>query len=171
MSNDRQLEYHQHPGKSQTLPLSLVLHNIELPENVGSIFRLADALGISKLYLCENTCCPPNRKLRKSARSCDKHVEFEKHNNSVALLQDLNKQGQRIIALEITEQSINLSDLIIKPTQACVLVLGNENLGVENSLLKLCESAVHIPMQGHNSSMNVASATAIASYHIINQYS
>lgn len=166
MSNDKQLEHHQHCGAQNKLPLRLVLHNIELAENVGSLFRIADALGIEKLYLCENSCSPPNRKLRKSARSCDRYVDYEIRDNSVALINELREQGFNIIALEITENSTALAELKRNTPGPCALILGNENTGVSEELLSLCDLAVHIPMLGNNSSMNVANACAIACYEL-----
>ena len=50
-----------------------------------------------------------------------------------------------------------------------VLVIGDENFGISESILKQSDAVIHIDMFGHNSSMNVVQATNIALYEITKQ--
>ncbi|VAW54082.1 hypothetical protein MNBD_GAMMA06-2 [hydrothermal vent metagenome] len=178
MKKNTQLTHKEHQATNHKFPLSIIANDLCDPLNVGSLFRLSDALGIEKLYLCGDTAVPPNTKINKTARSADKHVTFEYHKNAKDLVSKLKVAGEFIIALELTSSSIDVSSnefsTVIKSATATAkknkkllcLVLGSENTGVSENLLSLAELTVHIKMRGHNSSMNVISAASIACYEI-----
>lgn len=169
MTNEQKThKEHQNPGNKY--PLSLLTDNIIAPQNIGGLFRLADALGIQHLYLCGHSPCPPNPKIKKTARATETVVSYSQHDNAITLARELKAQGLLLVALEITTQSLALDDprfqKIIEGKNVC-LILGAENTGVQDGLLQMVDASVHIPMQGQNSSMNVVTATAIACYEII----
>lgn len=169
MSN-RQLEHTDHlkhqSDSEQKRPISLLAHDITVPMNVGSLFRISDALGVDTLYLSGDTPTPPNNKIRKTSRSTEKYVNHQTIENPIKLLEELTQQNYTIIALEITSDSIPLQKLRLKTHQKVCLVLGSENTGVSKELLALADITTHIPMIGHNSSMNVATACGIAVYEL-----
>lgn len=166
---DLQQEHWQHTAARVKYPLSIIAHNLTVPMNVGGLFRLADALGVEKLYLCGVTIAPPNQKLRRVARATDKHVDYVICADTVALIENLKREGYSIVCLEMTQRSIDLASLTLRPNVKVALVLGSENDGIPVDLLRLADVTVHIPMVGVNSSMNVTSACAIAVYEIIRQ--
>lgn len=173
MSN-RQLEHTDHlkhqSDSEHKRPISLLAHDIAVPMNVGSLFRISDAFGVETLYLSGDTPTPPNNKIRKTSRSTEKYVGYEKIDDPIELLSQLKEQGYTIIALEITNDSIPLQELQLENNQKICLILGSENFGVNEELLKLADTTTHIPMQGHNSSMNVATACGIAVYELSKLY-
>ena len=165
--NNRQLEHADHiDNKKPQLKrqVSLLAHDITVPMNVGSLFRISDALGIERIYLSGDTPTPPNNKIRKTSRSTEKYVPYETADNPIELIQQLKEQNYTIIALEITSDSIPLQELKLEQDQKVCLVLGSENTGVSLKLLELADITTHIPMLGQNSSMNVATACGIAVY-------
>lgn len=163
---DQQLDHGAHASKPNKYPLCLLAHDVELPGNVGSFFRIADALGVEKIYLTGKSVVPPNSKLRKASRSCENFVPFEYCASAEALVDKLKSDGYIIISLEISKTSIDLADLTLSPETKACLILGAENSGISEVLLNRSHKVVHIPMQGENSSMNVAVACSIASYAI-----
>ena len=165
-ADNRQLEHHEVGRQRPTYPLSILANDLELPGNVGSLFRLADALGVEKLYLTGSTPVPPNRKLSKSARNAERHVAWMHADDGVALLKALKQDGLRIVALEITSHSLALERAGAGDVPGVCLLVGTEGKGIAPELLALADLTVHIPMHGHNSSMNVAMACAIAVYEI-----
>ncbi|MGV6852192.1 MAG: TrmH family RNA methyltransferase [bacterium] len=169
MNTSHQLSHHQFIHKKNKFPLSLLAHDFNHPANVGSLFRLADALGIEQLFLSGSTPQPPSRKIRKTSRGCENHVPYTYSSSPTNLIHSLKILGYRIICLEITTNSIPLSELQVKPLQKICLIPGSENHGVPQSLLDLADDCILIPMFGNNSSMNVSIACAIASYEIIQQ--
>lgn len=170
---DTQLEHEQFKNfQSHQRPnhqLTILLHDLESPRNVGGAFRLADALGVEELILSGNTPLPPNRKIRQTSRSCDKYVKYRYSKDPLESMIELRKEGYILIALEITANSISLADftaqLALSGQKIC-LIPGSESQGLDADLLNACDQAIHIPMFGENSSMNVIHACAIASYSI-----
>jgi len=175
MPDNIQLNHDEHVNPGISYPLSLLVDNMNDPLNVGSLFRLSDALGISRIHLCGDTPAPPNPKINKTARSTEKYVAFEAHDDAITEVKRQKDQGVCIIALELTSSSIDITsddikDFILKNSErAFCLLLGSENTGISKGLLKLADLSVHIRMCGSNSSMNVVSAASIACFEICRQ--
>jgi len=176
MQDNTQLSHADHKSTNNKFPLHIIANDINTPQNVGSLFRLCDALGVEKLYLCGSTPTPPNSKINKTARSTEQYVDFETHREAETLINNLRTRGFLIISLEITANSIEIgskefsaamNDLNPNNKKFICLILGSENAGVDKNLLVLSDITTYIKMQGNNSSMNVISAASIACYEII----
>lgn len=165
---NHQLDHSSHRGTG-TLPLRLLAHDVEIALNVGALFRLADALGVEHLHLTGTSPLPPDPKIRRSSRSAERHVAWSSAADPLAVVATLRSQGWRVVSLELSSGSIPLHALSLAPGERVCLVVGAENAGVCQALLDASDVTVHIPMRGHNSSMNVASACAIATYEIARQ--
>lgn len=143
----------------------LILHNIRSLHNVGSIFRTADAAGVSKIYLTGYTPAPHDKLGRleqnfaKSALGAEKFVEWSKTKNIGPLLSKLKKQGVQIVAVEQDAASTIYSKF--KPKRSIALILGNEVAGLNRSILKKCDAILEIPMRGQKESLNVSVAAGI----------
>lgn len=168
MSEDaiEQLTHSSHVYHGNKYPLVVLLDNFEVPMNVGSIFRIADALGIQKIYLTGSSLIPPNKNIKKTSRSTEKYVDFEYQSNSLELIETLKQKGFTIVSLEITSSSKDVSQVDFSQHDKVCLILGSENRGVDQSLLGASDFHIHIPMLGRNSSMNVAVACGIAIYEV-----
>ena len=92
MDKNIQLEHDSH-SSADTLSLSILVKDMESPSNVGSIFRIADALGVEKIYLSGNTQTPPNSKIRKVSRAAEQYVAYEYVDDPVVSLQQLKVEG------------------------------------------------------------------------------
>ena len=165
-----QLDHSHHNAKTQKYPVCLLAHDIDVPMNIGSLFRIADALGIEKIYLSGSSPVPPNNKIRKTSRATEKNVPFSYEENPLDLVKRLKFEGYRIISLEITSSSIDIRELSISNNEKVCLILGSENSGVCQELLDASDKTIHIPMLGQNSSMNVATACSIATFEIIRRF-
>jgi len=161
-----QLDHSQHRPAPRAFSLCYLAHDLDVPMNVGSLFRIADALGAAKIYLTGRSALPPNSKLRRTSRATEKTVPFSHAEDPLPVLHELKASGYRIISLELTSASIDIRQLAVRPSDRICLVLGSENAGVSQALLDASEQAVHIPMRGQHSSMNVATACAIATFEI-----
>jgi len=160
-----QLAHASHRGRGP-LPLRFLAHDVDLALNVGALFRIADALGVEHLHLTGTSPRPPDPKIRRSARSAERHVAWSHAPDPLAVVADLKARGWTIVALELSTRSVALHELAVAPDARVCLVVGAENAGVSQALLDVADATVHIPMRGHNSSMNVANACAIATYEI-----
>jgi len=160
-----QLDHASHRGAG-ALALRLLAHDVDLALNVGALFRIADALGVEHLHLTGSSPLPPDAKIRRSARSAERHVAWSHAADPLAVVAELKAQGWRVVALELSTGSVPLHELAVAAGARVCLVVGAENAGVSQALLDAADATVHIPMRGHNSSMNVANACAIATYEI-----
>ncbi len=100
----------QNPSRPEfsKLPFTVLLSDIRSRENVGSIFRTADAAGVEKIFLCGITPKPPHEKISKTALGAENTVAWEYHAQAWRLLKKLNKSGYMILALEKTSKSKNI---------------------------------------------------------------
>ena len=173
--NQNQPEARQ-PQAEQRLPLILLLDNIRSLHNVGAIFRTADGVGIGQLLLCGITATPENPRLARTALGAEQTVGWTYERNAVQTAVRLKQQGHPIWALEEGKtatstgsvQAVSLLNTPIpKPTQkAAVLILGNENAGVDPGLIPLCDQMFSLPMVGQKRSLNVSVACGTAAYHL-----
>lgn len=154
-------------AKAGSLPLCFLLHDLVGPENVGSIFRVADAMGVEKLYLTGSTPVPPHRKIRKTSRSTENTQAYVYEEDPLVVIDRLKASGYVVVSLEITSRSVDIRRLQLPLEAKVCLVLGAENHGVSQALLDVSEHTTHVPMHGENSSMNVAMACAIASFELL----
>ena len=160
-----QLDHSSHRATTP-LPLRLLAHDVDIALNVGALFRIADALGVEHVHLSGASPLPPDPKIRKTSRSAERHVAWSHAADPLATVAALKAQGWRIVSLELSTRSVALHELAVAPGDRICLVLGAESTGVCQALLDASDATVHIPMRGHNSSMNVANACAIATYEI-----
>lgn len=144
----------------------LVCQDVTDPLNIGALFRLADALGVTEMYLCGKTPVPPHKKIKKTARSTEQFVPFQYFSSTLSAIEKLRKEKYRIVGLEITDKSQPLDQFSPLPAQPLGLVIGAERLGLLPETLAVLDAAVHIPMYGRNTSMNVVQACAIALYEL-----
>jgi tRNA G18 (ribose-2'-O)-methylase SpoU len=147
--------------------IAVLLDNIRSAYNVGAIFRTADGINAAHLFLCGITPNPAgNSALQKTALGAETNIPWSVHLDAMALAQNLRVQGHCILALETTPeaQPIFEADLQKLSAQPILLVVGNEQAGVDPGLLNLCDLALSVPMSGSKASLNVAVAFGIAAY-------
>jgi len=167
---NKQLDHHLHEPGITKYPICILAHDIDLPGNVGSLFRIADALGVEKIYLSGTTPVPPGDKIKRTSRSADKYVPFSCEEKPLECIQQLKSAGYTIISLEITSSSMDIHDLSLSGNEKTCLILGSESAGICQGLLDVSDKTIHIPMQGKNSSMNVVTACSIAVFEITRKY-
>lgn len=158
----RQLDHGEAFGGRRVFPVRVVAHDIELGENIGSLFRLADAFGVERLHLAGRSLAPPHPKIRKVARATERAVPHEQNSDTEALLDELRNEGWAIYAVEVTSASADIRSLAHESYARICLVLGAERHGLPEPVLARCDGALHIPMFGQNSSLNVATAASVA---------
>jgi 23S rRNA (guanosine2251-2'-O)-methyltransferase len=157
---------------NKTKLIYLLLHNIRSVHNVGALFRTADAAGITTIYLTGYTPTPidrfgrPVKELSKTALGGEHSVTWEYHKNPTLLLRRLRKNVTQIIGLEQYPKAIDYKK--IKPKFPVLFIVGNEVDGISKSLLKKCNVIAEIPMRGKKESLNVAVATGIALFRMLN---
>lgn len=144
----------------------LILHNIRSVENVGAIFRTADAAGINKIYLTGYTPTPIDRfgrkrgDLAKSALGAEEFVAWEQKKGISSLLLKLKKENYLIIAIEQDKKSIDYKKVKLENKNA--FIVGTEVTGIPKDVLEKCDVIAEIPMRGKKESLNVSVACGVA---------
>lgn len=145
--------------------VSVILHDIRSSENVGSIFRTADAAGAVKLYLTGYTPAPKDRfgrknaKLAKTALGAEDFVPWESPAGILALIRELKAEGVRVAAVEQDPRSIPYDSY--PATGPVAFIFGNEVDGVPKDVLDIADDIVEIPMRGRKESLNVSVAAGV----------
>ncbi len=161
-----QLSHPDHSKTNKKFPLIILTDNILGEANIGSIFRLADAFNIEKIIFTGTPVNLNSNRLKKTARSTFKYVDFDFIEKGEDAIKAYKLEGYKIFAIEITSNSVAIDSLDYQNESKLLLIVGNESNGVSQELLKLTDKNLHINMFGENSSMNVAQATGIALYEI-----
>lgn len=151
-------------------PLFIILDNVLDTYNVGSIFRLADAVAAEKVYLCGETLTPPNSRIKKASINTTEWVNWEYGQNAKKVLEELRTQNSttKIIAVEQDRRS----KLFYKVPYEFPLavVVGNETTGVSGEILDMADTIIELPMWGINKSLNVMVSLGIVLYEIAKHY-
>ncbi|MFL9838737.1 TrmH family RNA methyltransferase [Flavobacterium sp. ST-75] len=162
----QQLTHNESVFSKKTFPVTLVCDNIVFQPNIGSLFRIAEAFGVSEIIFVGEDIALTPRKINRTSRSTHnmvKHRVIEKTEDVINLI---SQTDSHIVALEITNKSIPLTKAHFSTDKPIVLIAGSEISGISESFLKVAHQAVHIEMFGDNSSMNVVQAVGIALYDI-----
>ena len=156
--------------KSQKI---LILDNIRSVFNVGSIFRTADAIGISHIYLVGTTPTPVDRfgrarlDLAKVALGAEKTIAWSYSKDIGPLINKLKKAKAQIIAVEQAPTSLDYKK--IKTKNSVALILGNEVSGVNKKTLAQADIIIEIPMVGMKESLNVAVTFGIVAFRLFDR--
>lgn len=142
--------------------LILVLDNVRSRVNVGSVFRSADAFGITQLYLCGITPCPPHREIEKTALGATSFVNWKYRSDTKQLLVELQQSGYQICAIEQHAQSVALEQCKFNSEKQYAFVFGNELTGISEFCLDLADKVVEISQYGQKKSLNIAVAVGVS---------
>lgn len=146
--------------RAQKTPLVLVLDNIRSLNNIGSVFRTADAFLIEKIYLCGITATPPHKDIHKTALGATESVAWEYRKNTLELIRELQKD-YLCLAVEQTENAVPLNQFSPKSSKKYALVFGNEVKGVSQEVVDSCQGVLEIPQYGTKHSLNIAVSAGV----------
>ena len=142
--------------KNKSHPI-IVCWKLNTPNNLGSILRLADNMACEKVLFVNDKPTFRDRNIKKTAQSSFTAVEW--HFCTPENWKQHIPNDYKHIAIETAEPSSDLYES--KLPEKTVFFVGNEKIGIDDSLLKECEKSIYIPMKGHNKSMNVSHALTI----------
>ena len=166
LNRDDYETYRQKPK----LPVTVILDNIRSMYNVGAVFRTCDAFLVEQLLLCGITARPPHREIQKSAIGATESVEWQYYPSALEAVQTLKAQGYRIIGVEQTDESQELSEVAVDTTQPYALVMGNEVEGLSDEVIAALDEAIAIPQFGTKHSLNIAVSSGIVIWAYIKPF-
>ncbi len=154
---------------TEKFPYCLLLDDIRSLNNVGSVFRTADAFRADTLYLCGITGTPPHRDITKTAIGATESVNWQHAADIDVLVSDLQAQGYVIVAVEQARGSVSLPDFQPDPARRYAFVFGNEVMGVRDSVVQQADQVVEIPQFGTKHSLNIAVTVGVVCYNFVDK--
>ncbi len=151
---------------SNKRPVVVVLDNVRSLNNVGSVFRTADAFLIEEIVLCGVTGTPPNKEIEKTALGATQTVAWKHSASTLEAVNELQNQSYKVYAVEQAENSIMLNEFA-NGDEKLALVFGNEVYGVEQDVVDACDGVIEIPQQGTKHSLNIAVSVGIVLWELL----
>jgi tRNA G18 (ribose-2'-O)-methylase SpoU len=154
----------------EKLPVVVVLDNVRSMHNVGSIFRTCDGFAVEQVCLCGITGKPPHREIEKTALGATQSVNWTFYTDTLQAVEQLRKDGYRIIAIEQAEKSIMLNEFVAKKDEKYALIFGNEVNGVGDEVMKVIDACIEIPQFGTKHSFNIVVSAGIVLWDFFCQF-
>lgn len=151
-------------------PVTIILDNVLDTYNVGSIFRLADAVAAQKVILCGQTLTPPNSRIKKASINTWQWVDWEYAETAVIAVSKLKVKSEKLKVIAVEQDRRSRPFYQVKYEFPLAIVVGNETNGVTKDVLDLSDMIVELPMWGINKSLNVMVSCGIILYEIMKQH-
>lgn len=156
--------------ETDKFPYILILDDIRSMNNIGSVFRTADAFKVGKIYLCGITATPPHREIQKTALGADETVAWEHVQDVLILVKDLQKNGYKVAAVEQVEESVSLLDFKPQKDEKYAFVFGNEVFGVNQSVVEQADFCLEIPQYGTKHSLNISVTAGVVAWDFVSKF-
>ena len=153
----------------EKMPIAVVLDNIRSLNNIGSIFRTADAFAAERICLCGITATPPSPEIHKTALGAEASVSWTYYPTTMEAIGALRAEGFTICCLEQVKGSVMLQDFKVEPGRKYAIVAGHEVNGVDPAVVDSADVWLEIPQRGTKHSMNVSVSTGVALWQIFHQ--
>lgn len=146
---------------SEKTPLIIILDNIRSLNNIGSVFRTADAFLVKKIYLCGITAKPPHKDIQKTALGAQDSVEWEFAENIIDVVVKLQREGVFVASIEQAELAVNLNDFSVQKEIVYAVIFGNEVKGVQQKVVTASDVVIEIPQFGTKHSLNISVSVGV----------
>lgn len=147
--------------EAKKIPLVMVLDDVRSMNNVGSVFRTADAFRLEAVYLCGITAQPPHPDIHKTALGAEDSVRWVYFPTALEAVEQLRSEGYKVCAVEQAEGSTMLQEAVFDASGRYALVMGNEVRGVRQEVVDACDACIEIPQYGTKHSLNVSVTAGI----------
>ncbi|MFT4669131.1 MAG: 23S rRNA (guanosine2251-2'-O)-methyltransferase [Flavobacteriaceae bacterium] len=154
---------------SEKTPLIIILDNVRSLNNIGSVFRTADAFLVKKIYLCGITATPPHKDIQKTALGATDSVSWEYAENTMDVVNRLKSEGVFIASIEQSEHSIALDDFFLRKETTYAVIFGNEVKGISQEVVSESDIVIEIPQHGTKHSLNISVSTGIVIWDLFSK--
>lgn len=147
-------------------PFFIILDRITDVRNFGAIARTAECAGVTGIIIGDKGNAPITSDAMKTSAGALNHLPVCREDNLKKTLKFLRDNGIMVVACtEKAEKEI----YEVKFDQPVALIMGSEEDGISDVLLRECDELVRIPMKGKIESLNVSVATGVAVYEVVRQ--
>lgn len=151
------------------ISITIILDNVRSLNNIGSVFRTADAFVVEKVILCGISTPPPHPEIHKTALGAELSVRWDYYSSALEAIEKLQIEGWSIVGVEQVENSTMLNQFTAERNKKYALVFGNEVKGVQQAVIDRCDCCVEIPQEGTKHSLNIAVSAGIVMWHFYRQ--
>jgi tRNA G18 (ribose-2'-O)-methylase SpoU len=144
----------------------IILDNVRSLNNIGSIFRTADAFLVDHICLCGITATPPHRDIHKTALGATESVAWSYFSDTSEAIRKLKGEGYIIVSVEQVEGSLMLDQFQPSGNRRYALIFGHEVKGVTPEAVNISDMAIEIPQFGTKHSFNIAVSAGIVLWDI-----
>ena len=155
--------------EAEKTPIIVILDNVRSLNNIGSIFRTADAFLIRKIYLCGITATPPHKDIQKTALGATETVEWEYVENALEVVEKLKADGVKTFAVEQAENSTMLNNFQPENKNIYALIFGNEVKGVQQKVISVSDGVLEIPQLGSKHSLNISVSAGVVLWDVFSK--
>lgn len=152
--------------QAEKTPIILILDNIRSLNNIGSVFRTADAFLIQKIYLCGITATPPHKDIRKTALGATESVDWEYRKDTLGLIRELRQRDVYVVSVEQAENAIMLHNFEVPDDKVAAFVFGNEVKGVLQEVVSESDVVLEIPQFGTKHSLNISVSAGVVVWDV-----
>lgn len=152
--------------RAQKTPLILILDNIRSLNNIGSVFRTADAFLVQKIYLCGITAKPPHKDIHKTALGATESVDWEYCERTLDLILELKQKKVQVFSVEQANGATLLHEFEPRSETTYALVFGNEVKGVSQEVVSESDGVLEIPQFGTKHSLNISVSVGVVVWDI-----
>jgi 23S rRNA (guanosine2251-2'-O)-methyltransferase len=147
-------------------PFLLILDAIQDVNNLGSLLRTAESVGVHGVILPEHRAAEVNATVIKTSAGATEHLLIAQETNLTCTIDFLKKQQIWVIGLAgEAKTEYDHADL----TGPLAVVVGNEGKGISRLVREHCDLLIKLPMRGHVNSLNAAVAGSVALYEALRQ--
>jgi 23S rRNA (guanosine2251-2'-O)-methyltransferase len=147
-------------------PLILILDQITDVRNFGAIARSAECAGVDAIIIPFKNSAKITPDSIKTSAGALYQIPVCRVQNLKTLVRSLKKEGIRIVAsTEKAEQFYTEADF----TLATAIIMGSEDTGIDEALLRLADEKVKVPILGQIESLNVSVAASLMVYEAVRQ--
>lgn len=147
--------------------ITIILDNVLDTYNVGSIFRLADAVAAEQVIVCGATLTPPNSRIKKASINTWQWVSWQYAPSASVAITRLKRQAPSTAIVAVEQDPRSQPYYQVKYEFPLAIVVGNETFGVSKDVLDVADMIVELPMWGINKSLNVMVSCGIILYQIM----
>jgi len=149
--------------KRQENPFVLILDVIQDPQNMGSLLRTAEGVGVHGVILPYRETVGITPAVVNSSAGASEHLLIAR-NNLAQTIAYLKKQDIWVIGLEDVPEAVSPAE--VRVDGGIALVVGGEGSGMRQLVRRSCDVLIRLPMRGKIHSYNAAVAGSIALYSI-----
>jgi len=152
--------------KADKSPIIVVLDNVRSMNNIGSVFRTADAFLVKAVYLCGITAKPPHKDIQKTALGATESVPWKYYETTIETIKELKDNGYIIISVEQAEEAIPLCDFVANKGRKYAVIFGHEVRGIAQEVVDLSDYCIEIPQFGTKHSFNISVSAGIVLWEL-----